>query len=471
VTEQTITTVKHELEPCRVQLDIEVPAEKVDDVYDEIVKQYKAEANLPGFRPGKAPKSLVESRFSNEIQNQAIRRLVSDALMTGMEQENLSMETRPEIADEENLQIEKGTSFCFSVSFDTSPEFETPEYKGLKIDKAKEEVTSQEIEEFLNDWLKQRAEYEKVDRPAQEGDVIKVSYRGELTDGSETSEDLPESAKYLLSGDDTWLALQEPELLPGCTENLKGAQAGEEKQFEVTFPEDYPEEALRGKTVSYNVSVSEIHASRTPELTDELAQEIGAQDAETLRENVRQHMQQNKDVQYDREIREELVGKLLDGMEFALPPRILAAETHDTMTELTRREQSQGTSEEELKEKREELYEEAKRSAEAKLRRSYVLQRIAELEDISVSEEELKGTIQTLSQRENMSPDELRKRLEENGRIQDVRNQLREMKTVERILEYVEDDSEESGDDSQEEEPASNEQPEESDKQEEVSHG
>ena len=213
MSEETITTTKHELEPCRVQLDIEVPASRVDQVYSQAVQRFKQEANIPGFRPGKAPDSLLERRFPKEIQNEAIQRLVNESLQKAIQEEDLTIQTRPEVADEENLEVQKGTSFCFSVSFDIAPDFELPEYKGLKIDKEKEQVSDEEIKEFLDGWLQQRAEYEKVDRPAQSGDVLKVSYEGQLTDGTDDTEEWSESQKQLLKAEDTWLALQEPELL------------------------------------------------------------------------------------------------------------------------------------------------------------------------------------------------------------------------------------------------------------------
>ncbi len=431
-----LTVVRNEVEPCRIKLDIEVPAAQVKPVFEKALKEYHKHVRIPGFRPGKAPRGLLLSRYGKEIREEAIRQLVRTSVDQALDQEKITPETQPRILDDDKLALDPEQSFIFSISFDTAPEFELPEYKGLKATRAEAAVDEAAVQAVIDQWLEQRASYEKVDRPAEAGDLLKASYKGQLLDAEGV--ELAESAKFLMEADNTWLSLREPEILPGCTELLAGVEAGTEKTITVEFPETYFDKSLAGQKAEYVVTVAEVHAAQTPELTDEMAQSMGIEDAAQMRENVRRHLESNHEAQQQEAVRRQVMDTLMAGLEFPLPPSLLQRETYEALRRALEQHSRSGKSPDQLQSAQGEMMDEARQNAASRLRQSFVLRAIAEKEKIEVSGQELDQAIAELSRIHKMSPKILARRLSDNGRIADLYTQLCESKTVERLIELAE---------------------------------
>lgn len=428
------TVVREEPAPCRVKLNIEVPHADVAQTLQELEREFRKVAKIPGFRPGKAPRQLLWRRHGDDIRGEAKDRLLQSGLRAALEQEDLQPETPPHIDNRDNLVVNPDDSFVFAAEFDVRPEFELPEYKGLGVSCDPVDVSDDRVEEAINQMLSSRTSYEKVERPAASDDLLKVSYKGTL---AEPVEDLSESARYLLEADDTWLPLCEPELLPGAAAQLTGANPGDARDIDVAFPEGFHESALAGKSASYTVHVHEVHAASTPELDDDVARELGADDAEDARNRIRQNMEQRAKGEQDQAVRARLLNTILAKVDFPLPPQRLTGEIYGVLQALFQERARQGVSEDTLKEQGEELRQEAERIARIQLKRHYVLDRIAQQEGIEVPTEDVQQAIQYLAATHRTDAKDMLKRLQDSGRIYDLVEQVRQNKVMDYLIEHA----------------------------------
>ena len=437
-----LTVVREEPEPCRIKLNIEVAADEVKAVFSDMINTFRKHASLPGFRKGKSPRALVLRRFSKKIVEEAKADIIRQSVQAAIEKEGIEPETRPRVENEEQLQLRETDSFVFAVTFDVTPSFDLPDYRSIEVRGETTTVGESEIDRAIREWLRSRASYDTVDRAARAGDLLKVSYDGKLTDTGDAG-DLPETANVLLHAEDTWLALRDPEIIPGIIEAMIGVEANQQRVISVTFPETYFEGSLAGKSAEYVVRVAEVQSEQVPELTDELAQEMGAQSAEGMRETVRARLEADGERRQQEAARSHVLSALMDTVDFPLPPAILASETYTAFMGMLQDEARQGRREEELKESQNEILERARHAARERLKRHYVLRRIAEAEQIKVEAAEVDAYIQVLSLYQRVQPKVLRRRLEKSGRIAEVITQVLERKTVEHIVSTLRGDSSE----------------------------
>lgn len=432
-----LTVVVSELEPCRLKVDIEAPADRVRAQYEEVLKTFHGAAQIPGFRPGKSPRKLLERKYRPRIQEETVSRLVNQCTKEALDQENLQPETQPRIEKEDSLKIhDPDQAFVYSVTFDMAPSFELPDYTGFTIQRRQSTVDDEAVETFVTQILEQRASYEAVERPAEEGDLLKVSYHGSVRD-AETSE-LPETARFLLDADETWLPLREPEMLPGATEQLLGCEAGEVVAIDIIFPESFVEDSLAGRVADYTVTIHEIQTQNTPLLTDEIAQSLfGVENAQAVRDSVRPHLEQREEQNRHRGLREDLLEKLMAGMDFPVPPGLVAQESYDLFRSRLQQAYQQNPQQMQQEDFQKQLWAQVSQEAQQRLRRRYVLRRIADQESIEVTGEEVDNALEQMARMYRMSAKVLRRRLRENGRLVDVFLDLREDKTIERLLEQV----------------------------------
>lgn len=459
--ETTLNIVREEPRPCQIKLNVEVPIEKVDAVFEQVEKRFLKEAKIPGFRPGKAPKTLLRKQYGDKIEQEVLHKLLEENIRSAIEQEGITPELGPWVENEESLQAEPGKEFVFTIIYDTPPEFELPDYRSLAIADEPSEVDEGQVDSAIENLLQNQATYGKVDRPAAADDMLKVSYKAEIDD--EEFENYSETSRFILRNENGWLALREPEFLPGVTEALLGVSAGETREITVEFPDDYFAEDLSGKTYKYTIEVMEVQARETPELTDEVAQKMGFEGAEKIRNLVRDNLQNRQENEkVDRQYR-EIVTALTEKTDFELPPEKLNRETYDilsSMYEKRIREEDEKEVEKEL----EQMKQEAEKEAKIKLKQKFLLRRIAEAEEVKVEDNEIKESVEQLARHHKLDYKEAMKRLYESGRIMDFIEEIRSRKALERLRRILTEgdaggEKADSGSDPQEE--VSEETPEE----------
>ncbi len=413
-----ITVVREEPEPCRVRLNIEVPAEMVADRFAAAMRRFRRDARLPGFRKGKAPAELVLRKFDADIRRHVQDELVQTGVTEALRREEKQPASRIELSNPEQLRVDADDSFVFAVSYDVDPEFELPDYRSLQVEAEEVIVDEEQVVGAVDEWLENQATYEVVERPAAADDLLKVSYKGELAEPLPAGVELSESAKALLSpAAETWVPLREPGILPGVVDQLIGCSAGDEKELTVRFPEDYFEELLQGRTARIHMTILEVQGRSVPELTDEFAKQIGAEDAEAVRTLFRRRLELEGRVQRYRALQRKVLEAVTAVPDFPLPPRLLAAETQTVFMALLQAQFREGVSEEDLEGRRNELYNQAREIAGGRLKQRLILLAIAKAENLEVSAAEVTEAIREMSHREKVPEKRLRRRLEESGRI------------------------------------------------------
>ncbi len=428
-----LTVLETEVEPCRVKLDIEVPVERVRAAYKETANAFNRHGRVPGFRPGRVPQALLRRQYGSQIEKECRERLIAESLREVLGKRPEAPESPLRLEDEDSLSLSEDRPFVFSVSFDVAPKFQLPEYKGIRVSRQPAAVDDAQVEEAVASWLQRRTSFEKVDRPAQAGDMVKASWDATLPEGVA----VPEGSRFYLTGREMWLALRDPELIPGCTAGLAGARAGETRELDVTFPADFFEPALAGRTAHYQFTVLEVHGSHTPELTDELARSAGAESAQQVRDHFRETLRAEHERGQDESVRQQILTALLSGLEMPLPPTRFRQTVYEAMLRLYDREIRLGTPHDRIAERHGELQRLAEEEARQRLRRLYVLRRIAEEEKIEPEPERVDRVLQLMAAQQGLSPRALLRRLEETGQVMNVVESVREAMVLNRLVELA----------------------------------
>jgi len=275
------------LAPCRKLIRVEVDAPSVDAAFDRVTAEFRREARFPGFRPGKAPLELVTRTYSKQIEEEVKRKLISENYRKAVEDQKLQVVSKPDI---EEIQFGRGQALQFAATVETAPEFTLPEYKGIPIRREVKLVSDADVEHALNVLREQQATYSDVARPVQMGDFVVVNYSG-TSDGKPLT-DIAPTARGLTQKNNSWLHMATPDpFIPGFTEQLVGAQAGERRTVTVDFPGDFVAPQLAGKKGVYEVEILQVKEKVLPELTEELAKSYRAENLEKLREGVKRDLQ------------------------------------------------------------------------------------------------------------------------------------------------------------------------------------
>src|ERR1700677_231991 len=279
--------------PCKKRLKIEVPANRVQQAYDQVATDFQKEAKIPGFRPGHAPRTVVLKKFHKDIESEAQRTLVPEAYQEAIAEKKLKVVTQPEIED---LKYQPGLSLSFSTLVELVPDFKLPNYKGLVIKKQETAVTDEEVDKTLSSLADQRATFDDAtDRPVALEDFAVISYEGTL-DGKPLAEVVPD-APNLAKNPNFWLWILAEGLLPKFAEQLVGLEKGGKRTVTVEFPADFPQAPVAGKTAEYAVELKEIKIKRAPVIDEAFAQEIAKMSLPDLKARVREYMESEKENQ------------------------------------------------------------------------------------------------------------------------------------------------------------------------------
>jgi trigger factor len=413
--------------PC---LKIEVPANRVKQAYDKVADDFQKEARIPGFRPGHAPRTVVVKKFHKEIEGEAQRSLVPEAYQEAIAEKKLRVVSQPEIED---LKYQAGLSLSFSTLVELVPDFKLPDYKGLVIKKQETEVTDEDIEKTLKSLADQRANFEDAPaRPLVMDDFAVISYTGKL-EGKPLAELVPD-AKNLAHNPNFWLWMKTEGFLPKFAEQCVGLQKGETRTVDVEFPADFPQAALTGKKVQYDVELKEIKVKNAPVIDDAFAQEVAKMDLATLKTRVRENMEQEKKNQASGAARTEIIQKLITAVEFELPPSAVDEETHATVYDIVAENQARGVPANVLEEKKDEIFNNAAKAARESVKFKFIAAQIAENEKIDVTQEQLAQHIAFLAQREGLTMDKMVDRVRKNNAFGIIRQQLLRQSVLDFLL-------------------------------------
>lgn len=382
-----------EIEPCRYAVKFDVPATEVNHALKVLINKYRS-AKIPGFRPGKTPAKLVRRRFEKQIFEETRDYIIRETIQSMLQDDSLNAVTMPELTGDELSDIADDTEFSFSVQFDVRPEMEPPELHGIKVAAPKVDVSDVDVADYLDAMCQQQARLERVERPAEENDILKVSY----TSQTSTDEDVPATAQNLVENSETWIRLTEPTDIPGLVSALTTKSGGDKTDVTVTFPDDFREEFLAAKTVLYTINVHEIHALVPPEIDDEFAQKMGLDDVDALKDAVRSQIESTQQQQRQREIVDQIGKYLIEASDFPLPPTVLREEINRVIYERLSQQQQDGHQNgEQVKKEVDAMGEQAEAEARERLALRYMLQTIAAKEEIEPDKERMQQHLQLMT--------------------------------------------------------------------------
>jgi len=417
-----------QLAPCKKLLRIEVDAQTVEATFESVTKDFQRMAALPGFRPGKAPRELILRRFEKEIEQEVKEKLINDSYRKALEEQKIDTIGSPDI---EEIQFGRGQSFVYAATVETAPEFELPEYKGLPVRREIAFVTDDDVARALEMLRQKQATFQVVNRPAQAGDVLVVNYTG-TCDGVAISQLLPE-AKSLGEQKNFWIGTEPGDFLPGFAQQLFGAQAGEKRTVTIDFPPDFFAKELAGKKGVYEVDVIEVREKILPALDDAFAKSWGAENLDALKQGVRRDLENELKYKENRSVRTQLIRALLDRCHFDLPESPVAAETRNVVYDIVRENAQRGVPRDLIEQQKDQIYAAATRSAKERVKLAFIIQKIAEKENIKVSEEEILRRVHAMATIYQIPTEKFIKDLRKRGGLIEIYDQI----AMEKVLDFL----------------------------------
>ncbi len=408
---------------CLANLTIEVAPPDVQKKLGEITSQYTKLARLPGFRQGKAPRAVVEKKFTKEIREEVTRQVLSDACRDAIKERNLRV---LQLADVEDVEWGDDKSLKFRAQLVLQPEFDVPDYKGIPVSVPTTEVSEKDVDDSIENLREQQADFPDVTpaRPAAMEDYVVVDYDGTI-EGEPVHVKFPKAGKPLSHNKDFWIKMTDEAFFPGYCKNLVGANIGETREFDVEVPTDFPVEGMPGAKIHYKVTLKELKARVLPEVNDEFAGKIAKDKTlAELRTLAREELVRQKQREADAAKRSSVMAHLTSKVECELPTNLVRQQTQSILDDIVKENQERGVADEILREHEKDLVGSAAQSARERIKGTFILLRIAEKEKISVTEMDMRRRIAQLAARSRMTFDKMLKELQKRGVIDQIREEL-----------------------------------------------
>ena len=420
------------LEKNMAKLTIEVSAEELEKALQNAYQKQKSKISIPGFRKGKVPRQMIEKMYGAEIfYDDAANELIPKAYSDAYDECELDIASQPKI---DVVQIEKGKPFIFTAEVAVKPEVTLGEYKGLKVDKVSTRVTQKEVDAKIQEEAEKNARTITVeDRPVQDGDEVILDFEG-FVDGVAF-----EGGK----GENYPLTIGSGSFIPGFEEQLVGAESGKEVEVNVTFPEDYHAEDLKGKAAVFKCTVHEIKAKELPEIDDEFAAEVSEFDTlDEYKADVKAKIKEQKEAEGKTKKEDQAVEQAVANAEMEIPDAMLDTQVRQMADDFAQRLMQQGLSMEQYFQftglTAEKMLEDLRPQALKRIQTRLVLEAIAKAESIEISDEKLDAEIAKMAEAYNMEADKLKEYMGENEK-----KQMKEDMAVQEAVTFLVENAEE----------------------------
>lgn len=419
----------------RAKVTVAVTGDEVTAEERNALRELTRQAKIPGFRPGKAPEAMLRRRFAKELADDLKRKVLSKAYKEASENSDLDVFGLVDVSESD---ITPGTDVDLVFTFDLQPKIVLPEYKGIPTHVDPVDVTDDDVEKEIGNILKQRAEYNVVEREAQPSDYVKVSYKGEI-DGTAIAEIVPDKQIWGTQ-ENTWeeAGATGPEAVgvPAIIDGVVGMKVGDTKTVTQEFTDDHEVEALRGKVGTYSIEVHEVRERVMPELTDEFAQSLKVDSVEDLRNRIREELTNRATGQRRLQQRNQIADYLVNNAPFGVPESAIERETQNVMERTMRENMRRGVPEAEFDKHKEQFHAQSRQLAEKQVKRDFLLIEVARKEAIKVSNDDLHRAIMAQSQRYRVRPDDIIKELKDD---QDALRSFQQSVMLEKVMEWLTD--------------------------------
>lgn len=411
---------------CTREVEINLPADEISKQFRKVVKRYQKLARIPGFRAGKVPESLIRTRFADSIRQDVIEAVLPGQFNAEIEKQHLKPLSQPQVTD---IQLADGEPLHFKAAFEVAPEFSVDGYQDIRIEKPDTTLTDEEYEAEIGRVRDSRSTMESVeeDRGLEKGDWAQITFHGDFV-GSSEGDAVPEQP---ITGEDVHIEVGGPDTLETFNTALIGAKPGQELKFEVTYPGDFGERKLAGKTIAYDVEVKAIKKKIGPELNDEFAKELGEYETiDDFTTQLRQHLVNDKQRRLESLAKDKLMEALIARFDFPVPEFLVQQQIDARLDRGLRALAAQGMRSEDMRKLDFDRLRSAQRdSALAEVKGLLILDRVADVEHIEVTDEEFEQQLQLISAQSREPLETLRARLTEDGSITRIREQIRREKT------------------------------------------
>ncbi len=405
-------------ESCKRELDISVPWDQVEQEIEQVAQAYGRKARIPGFRPGKAPPTVVRTRFWNDIKQDVIERLVPKAFWQQAESQKLHVVGAPDVRE---MHFENGAPLKFHAEFEVVPEFDLADYRRIEVPYREPEVTEEDIQKELDHLREQHASFQNVDaRPLEDGDIAVVSLK---------SAEVPDAPK--VDQDEVTLTIGDHDTLQDFTDNLRGKSPGDELDFEVHYPEDFANEKMAGKTIPFHAAVKGIRRKELPALDDDFAADAGNfQTLDELRKQIHEAMLSHRRRLATEAAKDKLVDALLSKHDFPAPAKLVERQIATRAERQLRALARQGIDPSKLDIDWTKIREAEHEGAARDVRAGLLLERIADVEKIEVTSAEIDEQIKRYAAQSKKPVAAARAKLAEDGTLDRMHAHIRNEKTL-----------------------------------------
>jgi trigger factor len=422
-------------------IEVEASAEDVAKAFQQVTKRYTKLARIPGFRAGKVPPSLIKSRFAKEIRQEVLDSLVSERFRKALQEQKMQPVSQPQISE---LLLADGAPLKFKATFEVLPEVNIDGYDAIKVERPNAALEEGEFEAELANVLDHHATVEPVeeDRALVDGDWAEIGFKGQIQDlaqvvGEEGLESKTEAQP--LTGEDVLIEIGGKNTLQAFNEALRGAKVGQELSFEASYPADFGDARLAGKTVSYDVTVKAIKKKTFPDRDEEFAKQLGPySDWNDFETKLRERLQSRKKDAMESQARDKMLDELVAKYQFPVPETFVQQQIDARLERVLRALAQQGMSSDAMRQLDFERLRGAQRDqALTEVKVSLILDNVAEREHITVTDEDMERELLMLSIQSREPMDALRKRLTEDGSLERIREQMRREKTGTELFERL----------------------------------
>jgi len=403
---------------CRRELELEIPADEVSKASERVAKEFGKVARVPGFRPGKAPISLIKRRFAEEIKSEVLQNLVPETVEKAVAEQKLTPISQPQV---DKLEFHDGQPVKFRASFDVLPEFALANYKNLQIEMPEMTVTDEDVTKALAEMQQRAATFAPVEgRAVQNDDFVQVKLHG-----------TPEGGGDPLQADSVLCHVGAEETMEPFNENLRGAQVGDHKNFDVNYPADYPDAKLAGKLFHYSVDVLGVKTKKLPELNDEFAKDVSdVTSLEALKTKIREGLEHERDHRQRDLQREKIIAELVKVHDFPVPESLVEHQMDVRLERVVRSLAQQGVDPRAVNVDWVSLRRRQEDRAKDDVKAELIIDRIATEEKIDVNDEEVDHELEHMASHSGESAEVIRARLTKQGALDRMKAKLRSDKTI-----------------------------------------
>jgi trigger factor len=428
------TTVER-LPECKATMHVQLPAERVTEEREKIIKAYSKQAKIPGYRPGKVPSSVIEKRFQKQITEEVEDRMIQEGIREGIKQENLKIIEVTSVTDQ-NLNVDG--SFTFLAEMLMAPEIELPDYSAIPVKAPPSEITDEQLNGALEELRQRFADFNDIeDRSLDMDDFAILDYEGKI-DGQRVGAVAPSANAQVAQNSGFWLKMDAESFFPGFCEQLVGANKDESRDVTVTVPDDYPVEELKGKEIIYSVKITGMKEQVLPEVDDAFAEKLlPGKTLDDVKETLKLNMGDDRTRRIEEAIRNQIVDYLNVNSNFEVPQDLVKQETQNRVNNIVQENAKRGISDDEIQKNQQEIIDNANQQAETSVRASFILQKIAEKEELKVTQEQMMQRIAQIASQQKKPIKKMIKELQKNNALGNIQNSILISSTLDFLREKV----------------------------------